>query len=225
MSVDTRGTEKILSYWPDELSDRGDTYVGKAFRLYSESMRIAQRHHEQNRKVIESKAARREVQLPEPLVRASLARQEQKKLAQLQAELQAVSDAAFLQRSSLSPCDYPANDLADLFKRQELRQILRESPQQDRMKLVQKYEYRRAMLEQPAEVSAMSATEYQRLREAELLAKHPDIIEGTNAAAEACRIVKTVLETTSLAVNNELIATGQQIVETEKTPTPESWVQ
>ena len=154
------GQERLLAYWPEELSDRSSTtYVGKAWKIYSDSMRIAQRHHEQNRKQILAKAARQEVVLPEPAVRASLARAEQRRLSELQAELQAIEHQAFMQKKSLAPFDYPANDLADVFKRQELRSLLRELPVADRMKLVEKkYEYRRAALEQPAEVSALAET-------------------------------------------------------------------
>jgi hypothetical protein len=153
------GQERLLAFWPDTLSDRGvDSYVGKCWRLYSDSMKICQRLHEQNRKQILARASRTEPVLPEVPVRSSLARQEQRRLSELQMELQKISDQAFLQKQNLSPFDYPAGDLCDLFRRQELRQILRESPQQDRMKLVQKYEYRRAMLEQPCEASAMSAS-------------------------------------------------------------------
>jgi hypothetical protein len=226
MTINVRGDERLLAFWPAELSDRGvDSYVGKAFRLYSESMRIAQRHHQQNRKVIESKAARREVQLPEPSVRSSLARAEQRRLTELQAELKEIEHRAFMQRSSLAPFDYPANDLGDVFRRQELRSLLREVPQADRLKLVQKHEYRRAMLEMPCEVSAMPPSEYQRLREAELLAKHPDIIEGTTQAAEACRITSRVLQTATEAVTNELLSVGQPVREAERTAEPTAWVQ
>jgi hypothetical protein len=128
------GQERVLGFWPDTFTDRSSTtYLGKAFRIYTDAMAIAQKRHEQNRKQILAKAARQEVVLPEPSVRASLARQEQKRLAELQAQLQQVQHEAFMQRQKLSPCDYPANDLCDLFRRQELRQILRESALQDRM--------------------------------------------------------------------------------------------
>ena len=152
------GQERILGFWPDELSDRSTTtYVGKAWKIYTDAMAIAQKRHEQNRKVILAKASRTEPVLPEPSVRASLARQEQKRLAQLETELQAIEHQAFMQKKSLAPFEYPANDLADVFKRQELRSLLRELPVADRMKLVEKkYEYRRAALEQPAEVSALA---------------------------------------------------------------------
>jgi hypothetical protein len=93
------------------------------------------------------------------------------------------------------------------------------------VKLVQKYEYRRAMLEQPPEASAMNATEYQRLREAELEQRFPDVIEGTSAAAEACQICETVLRAAVESVSNELLSVGAPVQEAERTAEPQAWVQ
>jgi hypothetical protein len=187
-------------------------------------MAIAQKRHEQNRQVIMAKASRTEVLLPEPNVRQALARAEQKKLATLQADLRKITDAAFLQKKSLAPYEYPANDLADVFKRQELRALLRELPQQDRMKLMQKHEFKRAALEMPPEVSALPATEYDRIYEEQLGIKHPDIVEGVAQADEAVKIVERVIKTAGEAVENELIASGGQIAEPAETPPQRAWV-
>lgn len=226
MTISVRGDERILGFWPDTFTDRSTTtYLGKSWRLYQAAMAIAQKRHEQNRAIIMAKASRREVQLPEPAVRQSLARAEQKRLSELKVQLQEISDQAFLQKAALRPFDYASGDLADVFKRQELRSLLRELPQQDRLRLVQKYEYRRAALEQPAEVSALPASEYTRLYEAEVAARFPDIVEGTTQALEAVKIVERVIETANEAVNNELIASGSTIATPEVVPQPEAWVQ
>jgi hypothetical protein len=109
MTVDSRGSERILAYWPTEpgFDDRSSTsYIGRAFRLYSDAMAIAQRRHEQNRSVIMSKLSRQPAKIPEPDVRAKIARSEQKRLAELKVQLQEISDAAFLQgqmRRDLDP--------------------------------------------------------------------------------------------------------------------------
>jgi hypothetical protein len=102
MTISQDGKERILAYWPDEFSDRSATsYIGKCWRLYCESLGIAQKRHEQNRAVIMAKLSRQSAKLPEPDVRAKIARAEQKRLAELQVQLQEISDAAFLQKKSL----------------------------------------------------------------------------------------------------------------------------
>ena len=108
--------------------------------------------------------------------------------------------------------------------RQELRSLLRELPQQDRLKLMAKYEFKRAALEQPPEVSALPVSKYTRIYEEELAQKHPDIIEGVAQANEAVKICERVIQTAGEAVNNELIAAGTTVVEPERSPTPEAWV-
>jgi hypothetical protein len=108
--------------------------------------------------------------------------------------------------------------------RQEMRSLRRELPVADRLKLMQKHEYRKAALELPPEMSALPASEYTRLFEEELAQKHPDIVEGVAQAEKAVRIVSRVIETATEAVTNELISAGSTIQEPVAEPAPQAWV-
>jgi hypothetical protein len=226
MSINARGDEGLLSYWPDELSDRSSTsYVGRCWKVYSDSLKVCQRLHEQNQKQILARASRTEPQLPEVPVRASLARVEQRRLRELETEMRKVADQAFLQKQSLRPFDYSAGNLVDAMHRSELRSLLREVPVADRMKMMTKYEFRRAALELPAEVSALPPAEHARLHEQELEQQFPDIVQGVEQANQAVKICERVLQTANQAIAAELFAVGQPVVETEKAAEPTAWVQ
>lgn len=103
----------------------------------------------------------------------------------------------------MKPFDY-GTSTTDFLKNQELRAILRELPVQDRMKLLTKFEFRRAALEQPAEASGLPASVYEQFYEKELLEQHPDVVNGVAEAMQAVEICKTVLQTATESVSNDV---------------------
>ena len=48
------GKEAAIGYWPDNLTSSKSGRVGQAFKEYAESLRIAQRYHEQNLEIVKA---------------------------------------------------------------------------------------------------------------------------------------------------------------------------
>lgn len=223
ITIDTKGTEATLGFWPEEF-DAATGWVGQLRGTFGEAVKIAQRHHQQNRHIIESKVTRNAPQLPEPDVRVKLARTEQKKLADLHKQVAKVADEAFLQVAALKPFDWEQGGMIDAMRRHELRQtLLKMKTPEERMVAMRKLEYRRAALEQPAETSGIAPSAHAELYKEEIAAKFPDKVAGSEQAMQAVEIVQQALKTANTAVSNELVAAGSSVVEAPEPTTPKAW--
>src|SRR5262245_18334405 len=125
ITVNDRGDDAVLGFWPEKFNAaRRGSYVGQLRHQFGEAVKVAQRHHEQNRSVIMARHTRTTPTLPEPTVRQTIARQETKKLGDIAKAVAAVADTAFVAKAKLKPFDYGA-DVVDALARQELRSHLR----------------------------------------------------------------------------------------------------
>jgi hypothetical protein len=214
ITVDERGTEKALGFWPKPYHDASATsWVGRAGAVFREAVRVAQRRHEQNRHIIESNIRNQPPKVGEPNVRQSVARGEQRKLAELHHQVGQVADEVFLARAKLTPFDYN-NDIAPALRRQELRALLRSMPNdEERMKAMHNVEFRRAALEQPGLASGIPDSTLAELRREQVAARFPEEVANIEEAEQAIEIARGVLKTTELAVSNELVQSGTTVAE------------
>src|SRR5947208_2269535 len=115
-----------LGLWKDswrEASD--DSPIGQFARVRAETMRVAQRLHEQGQELEIAKRTNRPAQIPEPEIRLKLARTEQAKLKQLQDMAFAVEQSVADREVKLRPYDYSKDGVVGAMQRQELRSYLR----------------------------------------------------------------------------------------------------
>jgi hypothetical protein len=222
ITINDRGDQGTIGFWPEKF-DTGNNKTGWTGALraqFGEAVRIAQRHHTQNEAVRLARATGKPAAIPEPHVRQSLARAEQKKLAAIEHRVFLVADEAFIKRMSLKPYDYPATDMVGALNRQELRTMLRGMNAEQKAAALKKHEYRRAAVEQPAELSGIPQSQRDTMYEAELASKFPAEVAGIAEANEAAEIVRTALKTANLAVANELLASGTTVAEPAEPPPP-----
>jgi hypothetical protein len=222
ITVNAQGDEAPLGFWPEKFNGASG-YVGTMRQHFGEVVRIAQRYHEQNRAIINGKATRQPVTLPEPDVRAKLARADQRKLGQLHQAVRKIADEAFTKKVALQPFDYGA-DVIDALRRQELRSSLKAMPnEQARLEAVKKLVYRRAALEQPAELSGLRPTSHERIHEAEIAQKFPDVVAAAADTAEAQEVLALAIKTTNKAIANELLASGTTVNEPPEPVASKAW--
>jgi hypothetical protein len=153
-----------------------------------------------------------------------LARQEQKRLAELERHVGGVADAVFLAKANLKPFDYEKDGFTGALRRQELRAILRTMPDDaKRLEAMHNRHFRAAALEQPGEVSGLPQSTLAQLKEEEIAAKFPDIVNGHAKASEAIELVRQALKTATRAVEAELIASGTTVSEPAPPSEVKSW--
>jgi hypothetical protein len=220
ISVDANGNQGTIGFWPEKFDTARTGWTGALRAQFGEAVRIAQRHHTQNEAVRMARATGKPAAIPEPNVRQSLARGEQKKLAAIEHRVFLVADEAFIKRMSLRPYDYEKTGLIGAMNRQELRAALRTMNDEQRSAALKKFEYRSAALEQPPELSGIPQSQRDLMYEAELADKFPAEVAGIAEANEAAEIVRTALKTANKAVENELIASGSTVAEPAAPPAP-----
>jgi hypothetical protein len=210
ISIDSKGTQRTIGFWEFPV-DRPDGWLGRLRSEFSEAMKVAQRHHTMNEAQRIARASGKQPTLPEPTVRQSLARLEQKKLAEVRARTNAIAVEAVSKRVALKPFDYSDSKIIDALNRQELRSMLRSMEPEQRTAAVRRLEYKHAAFEQPAEVSGLDPSLYDALYEAEVAEKYPVEIAGTGDALAAAELCLAACKAASAAVESELIASGAPI--------------
>jgi hypothetical protein len=83
--------------------------------------------------------------------------------------------------------------------------------------------FRAAALEQPAAASGMLPTQYDLLMQVELESKFPTELRTAADAVEAIEAARVNLRTVTKAIENELAAVGQKIVEREAPQPSNEW--
>lgn len=223
ITINDRGDQGVIGFWPEQYDSATPTsWVGRLRGDFGAVVQIAQRHHQQNEAVKLAKTTKRPLALPEPDVRASLARAEQKKLADLHHRVATIADEAFLAKAKLKPFEYGAG-VIDAMNRQELRAALRAMPDDKRSAALRSHAYRAAALEQPPELSGIPASLHTQLHDMEIAAKYPDIVNGSTEAAEAVEVVRQAIKTAGEAVKNELLASGVGVIEAVAPIVPRAW--
>jgi hypothetical protein len=222
IAIDSNGAQGTVGFWefPEASSN---SWLGKLRLTFGETMKIAQRHHLQNREVLLAKVANKTPKVPEVGVRQTLARQEQKRLDELDRAVGQIADETFLAKAKLKPYDYEKGGMIGALNRQELRNHLRGMDDKARREALLKPVYRAAALEQPGEISGVPASTLDQLREEELQAKYPGIVQGVEEAKEAIELLLTSLATARKAVHNELIASGAATAIPAESPEPPAW--
>ena len=142
-------------------------------------------------------------------------------MAQIHHRINAVAEQAAAARAKLKLIDQK-NALIAAMGRQELRAMLRTMKPEERTAAMRKVTFRMAALEAEPELSGVPELLHSRLYEEELAAKFPAEVEGADEALNAAEIVRETLNTTRLAVEAELIASGTTVSElAEPAPTKE----
>jgi hypothetical protein len=224
ITINDKGDQGTIGFWPEKFDTAHTGWTGQLRAQFGEAVRIAQRHHTQNESVRMARATGKPTALPEPPVRQSLARAEQKKLAEIQRRVGTVADEVFRKHIGLKPFDYAADGLIGAMNRQEIRNAFRNMTVEQRAAALRKHEYRMAVLEQPPEISDIPQSQADLLYQQALAVKFPNEIAGIIEAKEAAEIVATALKTAGNAVENELIASGTTIAEPAAPAEPQkSW--
>lgn len=219
ITINDKGDQGVVGFWPEHLDNSPTGWTGQLRNQFGEAVRIAQRYHLQNEMIRTAKATNKQAVLPEPSVRQSLARAEQRKLAEVERHVSKIADEAFSKRSALKPFEY-ADTISGVAHRQELRTTLRGMNDKDRQAALKKHSYRAAALELEPEQVGMQKSHFDLLMEAEVAAKFPDVVAGTAEAFEAAEIVALAIKTTRKAIENELVSSGGAIAEPAATPAP-----
>jgi hypothetical protein len=112
-NVNEKGDQGVLGWWPEALQSgpNAGAYCNALFGQFSNTLKLAQRYHTQNQSVIEARAANRLAELPDPLVRQRLAREDQKRIAAMKAKVDMIDGEIYGQRLKLRPYEYDHSDL------------------------------------------------------------------------------------------------------------------
>jgi hypothetical protein len=224
ITINARGDQATVGFWPEKFDRSPTGWTGQLRDLFGEAVRIGQRHHTQNEAVLQAKVRRQEVELPEPKVRQSLARAEQKRLAEVEAAIGKITHEAFGKRAALKPFAYEKDGLIAALNRQELRATLRSMNAEERASALKSHAYRAAALELRPEQAGLAKSEFDLLYEAELATKFPEVLEGVAEAMEAAEVVALALKAAKAAVAAELVASGGTIAEpAEVAPPQKAW--
>ena len=224
VTVDQRNTQMTLGFWPEHLDPTSpNSWLGQLRREFGATVEIAQKYHtfHETRRINKLKGIA--ALEPEPAARAATARMQQRKLAQIEANVAKVSHEAFMARKKLQPIDFSGSTVIDALRRQEIRGLLRQMTEEQRLQAMRKYSFREAALEQIPEASGLAATVHEQLIEQELLQKHPDEIFGSQQAAEGVEVVEVALKAAKAAVEAELTAVGEPLVEQSAPEPVKAW--
>jgi hypothetical protein len=218
------GKEAAIGYWPDNLTSSKSGWVGQAFKEYAESLRIAQRYHEQNLEIVKAQQLNKAPTLPDLTTRQQRARADQKRLAQIQSRLAKLDGEVFDRKIKLRPFEYDRTDTVGALNRQELRAHMRTMTNEQRRDALKKFEYRQAALESLPELSGLGPTQHDTLRE-EILAKaFPEDIAGIKDGTSALEIAERARAAATAAIENELKAAGSTVEEPLPPAEPKPWI-
>jgi hypothetical protein len=205
------GSQRTLGgAWPDEFRTKynQDSWIGRVGGLRSKSLKLAQRHHEQNAELRSAKAANREPRLPDVSVRRQLLREDIKAYEEITASRQSIGDAVSGQRTGLKAFDYSRSTPHEIAMRNRYLDKLSSSDDKGRAALLKVREYREAALGGHHTLSGLSEMQYRQLEESELKAKYPAEMAVTDDHARADEILGAVLDALVAAIDNEANAIG-----------------
>jgi hypothetical protein len=102
MTLDAIFRQGVFPPWPEKFRDVSPTgWVGQIWRERQAALKIAQVPHEQNEMVRIAKVTGKQPVLAEPAVRQSVARNQQRELAQIHHRINAVAEQAAAARAKL----------------------------------------------------------------------------------------------------------------------------
>jgi hypothetical protein len=153
------------------------SYVHQADSQRLAALRVVERLHKQNEAVRTAKVMNQPATVPEPDVRAKLARVELKTVGEAQAALDGLEQEMAQKKARLDPFGHNKASLADITKRQELRTMLRSMTPQQRAEKAKEAHWQSAILEMPPELSGVSPSQWQMLREQVLEVLEPEARE------------------------------------------------
>jgi hypothetical protein len=156
-------------------------------------------------------------------VRTALARDEQKKLAEIRQRANAVVIEAHSKRIALRPFDYSESKIADALLRQEMRTALRSMTPEERTAAMKKFDFKYAALETLPELSGLDPSVHELLTEAEIAEKFPDVVSGTAEALKAAELVNAAVKAADAAIANELLASGATVAEPVAPEAAKAW--
>ena len=178
MTLDAIFRQGVFPPWPEKFRDVSPTgWVGQIWRERQAALKIAQVPHEQNEMVRIAKVTGKQPVLAEPAVRQSVARNQQRELAQIHHRINAVAEQAAAARAKLKLIDHKNDTLIAAMGRQELRAMLRTMKPEERTAAMRKVTFRMAALEAEPELSGVPELLHSRLYEGELAAKFPAEVE------------------------------------------------
>jgi hypothetical protein len=211
-----------LGLWPDEWADATGR-LGHLRNAFGDIKKLGQRLHEINDAQVIAKAAKQTAQLPDPDVRAKLAKADKLKLEQLQNRVNAMEEESFKTRLALKPFDYD-DGVVGFMKREKLREKFAAMDAKAQEASLRTFAYRRAVLEDK-ELSPLPPVKFDMTYETELATKFPEVIAEMDAVARAAEIASTGLATVNKAIENELRATGATPPTVQdKAKDPTNWV-
>lgn len=223
ISVDENGNPGYLPFWPDRFQN-ATGWVAALGRERTAVLNIAQKRHLQNQAVRTAKITRQPAQLPEPDVRAKIARTEQKQLAQIHHKAAQVADEVFLKKTELrNKALDNGPSLVDAMNRAELRSALRSMPDKQRIDAMKNFKFRNAALEQPAALSGLPENLHADLIEETMRAKFPQDMTDLADAQEAIELLQETLKPATKAVQNELRAAGAPLSEPSEPEPAKPW--
>jgi hypothetical protein len=220
------GSERTFGIWLDRLDSYPPNSLPQAAGrvldgVYSTGLRL----NNQNRAIAER---RTDYPIPEPDMRLRLARDEQKKLAALKENLEKVKRDAVVKQHSLSPFDYastgPYTSPSDSLQgRAEIRRAFAVLDANGRKTALQDARVRKAVVEGPGFMSGLSDIEQQNIWDNELELKFAPELQELRDADYAIAQVETSIKAVEEAVERELKAIGQPVVETTPKAPSKEW--
>jgi hypothetical protein len=220
VGVDVSATRTmIVGLWESRWDTASPTeWIGQLRPQFSAAMAVAQKYHDKLEQAKLAKLKGQPVPTLESQIMERRAREDLKALKDVFARVNAVEDAAFLQRANLKPFTYDAN-LVDAGLRAELRALLRTMPPTERMKAIDtKAHFQRAALETAPELSGLTEPVQQHLHERLVQEKFPELVSASEEALAAAGLCKRAIAAAEAAAKYEIVASGAQI---EPTTTPE----
>lgn len=224
--VSTRdgGKTRPIGFWEHGDQHAPDSWLGKLYKDFADTMKIAQRHDAQNMMIVAANG--RDVALPEPKVRQALARDERKRLDELKKRYDEVYISVRIAEADLQPYDYSKTSPADLAHRAEIRAYLRSvTDEAAKAKLLQDNPtFRMAAFELPPELSGVPKAIYDNLRERDIAKAFPEQLRAQDQARQALALVERAIEASEMAVKEEMQRVGMPLEEPTLPAPAKPWV-
>lgn len=221
--ISEKGEQGLLGWIPDRLANVNSGWVAAA-RAVNDAARvgIVQRLATQNEAVFTARHSKTVAAVPEPDVRAKLARGHLKRLAEEEKKLAVVEDQIFVKSHGLTPFNYD-DGVVGRDNREELRKTFAAMSKEQKALAIKKGAFRRAVLEQEPEVTGLPATDYELLKQEQIRSRYPQETADIADAREAIDAVKLTLKSARKLIENELAAVGTPAVEPVESAPAKAW--
>jgi hypothetical protein len=223
-TVNEKGDQALLGWIPERLDGVNSGWIG-ALRGVNDAIRVGvvQPLATQNDVVIAARTSRTAAAIPEPEVRAKLARTVRlKNLEREEKKLAVVEDQMFLKAYSLKPFDYEDGSVGR-DNREELRKTFIAMTKEQKAAALQKTAFLRAVLEQEPEVTSLTASQHEQLRQEQIKRRYPQETSDLNDARETAERVKLTAQSARKLVLNELAQVGVPAVDAVPATPEKAW--